>query len=236
MRQKAAERNPDEFRFGMTSSKTYDKGQKVSDRGNPELSQDVVKLLKTQDIGYLRTTAQKTRRERERLEQVYNIQGDTNDSLPPHKSQHSPGRNQHTIFVETKYLKDLLGSQTAVNEDKNKKSNILEEQSMVIHSNTSNTHLNEGDRPNQSSQTENQSSSHLETSKDLRLVKMNQTSRKQRRRNQEVRESKLRLLKSREKELLAAVQELEIQRAKMSNSIGGTSKAGVKWKIRERKK
>lgn len=211
------------------SSKTYDKGQKVSDRGSPKLSQDAVKLLKTQDVGYLRTMAQKTRRERERLEQVYNLQGDTG-------SHHSHGHNQHTVFVETIYLQDLLGSQRAVNGDKNKKSNISEEQFMVTHNKTSKKHDNEGNGPNQSSQTEHVSPFHFETSKNLQVVKKNQISRKQQKRNQEVREFKLRLLKSRERELLAAVHELEIQRAKMNNSTGGTSRAGVKWKIRERKK
>jgi U3 small nucleolar RNA-associated protein 11 len=35
------------------------------------LSNDAVKLMKTQDVGYLRTVLQQTRRERERLEQEF---------------------------------------------------------------------------------------------------------------------------------------------------------------------
>jgi U3 small nucleolar RNA-associated protein 11 len=35
---------------------------------------------------------------------------------------------------------------------------------------------------------------------------------------------------------MIAEEELEKQRAKMSNTVGGTNKDGVKFKIRERKK
>jgi U3 small nucleolar RNA-associated protein 11 len=53
------------------------------------------------------------------------------------------------------------------------------------------------------------------------------------------RERRLKLLeaiKKRERELVVADNELELQRAKMTNSIGGTNKNGVKYKIRERKR
>ncbi|WFD36003.1 hypothetical protein MCUN1_002874 [Malassezia cuniculi] len=53
MRQKAADRNPDEFYHGMLSTRTQ-RGVHVASRGNEALSNDVVALLKTQDAGYLR--------------------------------------------------------------------------------------------------------------------------------------------------------------------------------------
>lgn len=64
LRQKAADRNEDEFYFGMLSrdgpgSRHSDgkkwKGTVAGDRGNRSLDVDVVRLLKTQDIGYVRT-------------------------------------------------------------------------------------------------------------------------------------------------------------------------------------
>lgn len=72
LRQKASERNPDEFAFGMMSSTTKN-GVRVAERGRENgttgsLSMDVVKLLKTQDEGYLQTILQQTRKERERTE------------------------------------------------------------------------------------------------------------------------------------------------------------------------
>jgi len=54
LRQKAALKNKDEFYFGMIRSRT-EKGVHVQDRGNEAMPVDVVKLLKTQDAGYVRT-------------------------------------------------------------------------------------------------------------------------------------------------------------------------------------
>lgn len=54
LRQKAAERNKDEFYFGMISSKTKN-GIHIQSRGNEAMPVDIVKLLKTQDAGYVRT-------------------------------------------------------------------------------------------------------------------------------------------------------------------------------------
>ncbi|KAL7004775.1 hypothetical protein EMMF5_005690 [Cystobasidiomycetes sp. EMM_F5] len=54
LRQKASTRNKDEFYFGMVRGKT-EKGVHIQDRGNVAMPTDVVKLLKTQDAGYVRT-------------------------------------------------------------------------------------------------------------------------------------------------------------------------------------
>lgn len=95
LRKKAAERNPDEFHFGMSRARAHDKGQKVADRGNPVLSHDAVKLLKTQDAGYLKTMVQETRKKRERLEEEILVQ----EGVKGLKRQ--DGR-RHLIFVESK--------------------------------------------------------------------------------------------------------------------------------------
>jgi U3 small nucleolar RNA-associated protein 11 len=47
---------------------------------------------------------------------------------------------------------------------------------------------------------------------------------------------KLQVVKNRERELVAAEEELEAQRAKMNNTVGGVNKHGVKFKVRERKR
>ncbi|CAL1694034.1 unnamed protein product [Somion occarium] len=54
LRQKAAERNKDEFYFAMNRQKT-EKGVHVQDRGNEALPVDIVKVLKSQDENYIRT-------------------------------------------------------------------------------------------------------------------------------------------------------------------------------------
>ncbi|KAK1924064.1 small-subunit processome [Papiliotrema laurentii] len=53
LREKAAFRNKDEFYHGMTKAKTKN-GVEMGDRGNVALSAETVKLLKTQDVGYVR--------------------------------------------------------------------------------------------------------------------------------------------------------------------------------------
>ncbi|RSH83567.1 uncharacterized protein EHS24_007255 [Apiotrichum porosum] len=53
LREKAAFRNKDEFYWGMVKGKTKG-GIHIQDRGNEALSTDVVKLLKTQDLGYIK--------------------------------------------------------------------------------------------------------------------------------------------------------------------------------------
>ncbi|KAF5388506.1 hypothetical protein D9757_004604 [Collybiopsis confluens] len=54
LKQKAAERNKDEFYFAMTKEKTKG-GVHLKDRGSVALPTDVVKVLKTQDENYVRT-------------------------------------------------------------------------------------------------------------------------------------------------------------------------------------
>ncbi|EIW70548.1 U3 small nucleolar RNA-associated protein 11 [Tremella mesenterica] len=53
LREKAAFRNKDEFYWGMVKGKTVE-GVAVGDRGNKALDADLVKILKTQDMGYVR--------------------------------------------------------------------------------------------------------------------------------------------------------------------------------------
>ena len=55
-------------------------------------------------------------------------------------------------------------------------------------------------------------------------------------REQKLRESKLKLLRQRQKEIRAASEALGQQRAKMANNVGGVTAAGFKWKVRERHK
>ncbi|KAL4269263.1 UTP11 family protein [Pleurotus pulmonarius] len=54
LRQKAADRNKDEFYFSMNKEKTRG-GVHIKDRGNVALPTDMVKVLKTQDENYVRT-------------------------------------------------------------------------------------------------------------------------------------------------------------------------------------
>ncbi|KAI9853113.1 MAG: hypothetical protein M1838_001614 [Thelocarpon superellum] len=92
LRQKAGERNPDEFYFGMMRSRTSKaSGTRIGDRGNTVLSQDSVRLLKTQDMGYLRTMAMKARKETEKLEGGVVLGKD---------GAEVQGKGRHVVFVD----------------------------------------------------------------------------------------------------------------------------------------
>ncbi|KAI5459195.1 small-subunit processome [Mariannaea sp. PMI_226] len=79
LREKAADRNEDEFYFGMLSRKGPSSSSLMSgkswsgkvqgDRGNKAMDVDTVRLLKTQDIGYVRTMKQIAAKEVARLEE-----------------------------------------------------------------------------------------------------------------------------------------------------------------------
>lgn len=53
LKEKAAFRNKDEFYFGMVKAQTKG-GVEIGDRGNEALGVDVVKVLKSQDLGWVR--------------------------------------------------------------------------------------------------------------------------------------------------------------------------------------
>jgi U3 small nucleolar RNA-associated protein 11 len=78
LRDKAEDRNEDEFYFGMMSRQgpgsrlqggRHWKGTVSGDRGSKVMDMDTVRLLKTQDRGYVRTMRQVTTKKVERLEQ-----------------------------------------------------------------------------------------------------------------------------------------------------------------------
>lgn len=227
----------------MSRARAHDKGQKVADRGNPVLSYDAVKLLKTQDAGYLRTMAQATRKKRERLEEEILVQEGV-------KGFEGHDGRKHVVFVESREeqnnLIETLKSSKAGDDDDNDDGRLSiparpratkAPKSMCLvrrpcRANENHTLGSENDQ----SQPDQQSNKTGNQKKDLSDLKNERRLRKLRKRAQDGRLSKLKLLKIREKELLAAERQLELQRAKMSHSVGGVNKAGFKWKVRERKK
>jgi U3 small nucleolar RNA-associated protein 11 len=90
----------------MMKSSVDDKGRKIADRGNVALSTDVVKLLKTQDAGYIRTMLQVTRKEREELEQrlILEEQGEARALKDGQKAK----KGKHRVFVENEEEQEEL--------------------------------------------------------------------------------------------------------------------------------
>ncbi|KAL9092571.1 MAG: hypothetical protein Q9165_004375 [Trypethelium subeluteriae] len=226
LRQKAAMRNPDEFSFAMVSSRTDGHGARIADRGNRPLSQDVVKLLKTQDIGYVRTMLQKTRKERERAEQGLQILegGDGDKELRVLREVGGPGekgKGTHMVFVGSRdeqldfraeewFGTDEKGLKRSWNRGKRKQVPVHEEDE------------EQGDQIEQ-----------VEGGEEA----FDRTERRRIQRSKESRRKYLEALKEREQDLIIAEQELDLQRAKMNNTATtGVNKNGAKFKIRERKK
>ncbi|KKY19123.1 putative u3 small nucleolar rna-associated protein utp11 [Phaeomoniella chlamydospora] len=217
--QKASERNPDEFAFGMLSAEKSKQGKHGQNSLENRLSHDTVKLLKTQDQGYLRTVGQKSRRELEELEREINVA----EAMERIGDERANGDDPGT--------KDS-GERTKISSPPpNKKTIFLDPSSPPIKSIPNPSTTSPPSRSASSTPPPPQSTS--KTSKNLANQRR---TRKLRARLREVRASKLQALKQRQKEILKAAEELELQRARMSGAIGGVNKDGVKFRRRERKR
>ena len=203
----------------MLSSKSR-KGRKLADRGNPSLSHDAVKLLKTQDAGYLQTMIQKTRRAIRKLEQEFVLRaGEGVDVLG---GREQSGRGQHLIFVDDEEEQMQYGPKGRA------RAIPYQEKAPRLGGDEDEEEI-EGDgktTPPKSRQ---------RLAKEALAAKEEKALQRSHRKEQNARKSKLAALKTREKDLRDAENELELQQAKMSNSVGGVTKTGVKWKVRERK-
>ncbi|KAF2853628.1 U3 snoRNP-associated protein-like protein Utp11 [Plenodomus tracheiphilus IPT5] len=220
--QKARDRNPDEFSFKMMSSKVDKQGKKVADRGNEALSAEVVKLLKTQDAGYIRTMLQMARRDREELEQklILEEQGEARVV----KDEDAAKRRMHRVFVENEEEQRAFDPEAWFgNGDE-----------LPIRKEAEEWEDENEDEDESTPRSNTPSKKQLEREA---LAKMQARKfRKDRERAQSRTVMKLFAAKQREKALAAAEDELDAQRAKMNHTVGGVNKNGVKFKIRERKR
>jgi U3 small nucleolar RNA-associated protein 11 len=199
------------------------------------LSHEAIKLLKTQDKGYLRTVGERLRREIERLERDVELQNSMNKSLGKKdgkKDDESMDEDGFDAFDDE--LDDFdfgapvqpKPNRTVFADDRKDQ---LEMKKLRLQ------------KEEAASDEEDQSSSKArKTPKDLEaerkaLVEARRA-RKTRKRAVEARANKLAALRKQHAEIETAEKELDWQRAKMGNSVGGTNKDGIKWKIRERKR
>lgn len=102
LRSKAAQYNPDEYYHAMTKKRTDDRGIIVSDRGNELLSVDQAKLLKTQDVNYVRTMRLN---EAKKIEKMKNNLG-------------FKSKGKHTVFVGSEQERDDFDPEAYFNTDK----------------------------------------------------------------------------------------------------------------------
>lgn len=87
LRRKAEERNPDEFYFAMEKGQTKNGVHVVPTAERNKYSQDELRLMKSQDVGYLTLKAQAELKKVEKMQANLHFLG-------------VPTQNKHTVFVE----------------------------------------------------------------------------------------------------------------------------------------
>jgi hypothetical protein len=224
--EKARDRNPDEFSFKMISSKVDRQGKKVADRGNAVLTPDVVKLLKTQDAGYIRTMLQMVRKERQELEQKLVLE---EGEVRAVKDAGSNRQGKHRVYVDDEEEQRSFDAESWFGRGGNLPGRPNHSEDFQAHgSDEYDDDDTEVTRPKKLSKKQLEAE---EAAK--RQRKVLDRSRQQ---AQGRTAHRLEAVKRREKELAAAEDELDLQRARMNNTVGGVNKHGVKFKVRERKR
>ncbi|KAI5199714.1 hypothetical protein AUEXF2481DRAFT_42168 [Aureobasidium subglaciale EXF-2481] len=226
LREKGAQRNPDEFAFGMIS-RTTKKGVQQSTRGKENgsqtpMSMDVVKLLKTQDAGYLQTVLQQTRRAREKIEKRVVLMTTGVDASS--KSKRMVFDEDGELVVEEEEPLDF-------DDDDDMDLDLDDLSDLGDLSGLDDLDGPDGDG---SGSEDGKSEDDKSDTKGLSNEEIRQ--RRKKRRAQEVLQNHLEALKDRERDLSSALTQLQEQRARMNNTVGGVNKEGVKFKVRERKR
>ena len=209
----------------MLSSQSK-KELKLAGRQNPVLDQDAVRLLKTQDAGYVATMLQKTQRSQVKLEQEFVLkEGKGVELLGAFSSQK---KGSHKIFVDSR--------KEQMHYEREGKVALRSGSTTRAGYPFSNNEEDDSDRVACIDYHQKQSIEHnADENKDL-ASKQDKIRRTHCRQEQDARRLKLAALNARELGLIEAKNELDLQRAKMSNNVGGINKVGIKWKVRERKK
>lgn len=243
LQEKAKDRNPDEFNFGMVGAKNGQQGKhgrgvgvsrdSAAARG---LTHDAIKLLKTQDQNYLRTVGERIRRQIERLEQDMQLQDGMNVVLGvKSKKKDESEEEDDDDFDGFDDLDDLdFGApvtpkprKVVFADDKGDQQNLKRRREDDVMDQDKDE---AEDKTSQTRKTPKQLAAEKEALREARRA------RKIRKRVIEGRENKLAALRKQYAAIQKAEQEVELQRGKMDRSVGGTNKNGVKWKVRERKR
>ncbi|KZL85492.1 u3 snornp-associated protein utp11 [Colletotrichum incanum] len=219
LRQKAAERNEDEFYFGMLSRNSMGSrlkdgrkwsGTVAGDRGNKAMDMETVRLLKTQDVGYVRTMRNVISKEVKRLEEQIVLVGgieaanhnedDVDDS--DEETDNRPAAPRKIVFLDSAEAKAEAAQQEV----------------MDVDDDGGDEDEFEGFDDDKEDTNDDAQAQKEKTLQRLRLQLQN--------------------AKKKLKVLAKAEEGLEIQRAKMAKTAtsGGTTKKGKKIMVRTRKR
>ncbi|RAL16652.1 rRNA-processing protein UTP11 [Aspergillus homomorphus CBS 101889] len=255
LQEKVRDRNPDEFNFGMMSSHSARQGRHgagVRDSAEARgLGHDAIKLLKTQDAGYLRTVGERIRRQLEKLEEEVKVQEGIKEALGEKdekkkvKKDNDGGFDDDMDFdfdSEDEEDEDDAGSgrksrKVVFADDRDEQKELKRERELRLEDEDDDDEDDDEDDDSfgqRKKQQQKKSRKQIEAER-LALVEARRA-RKMKKRAIEARENKIKALQKQYKEITAAERELDWQRGRMDNVVGGTNKNGVKWKIRERKR
>ncbi|KAG9235926.1 putative U3 small nucleolar RNA-associated protein 11 [Amylocarpus encephaloides] len=204
LKQKVLEKNPDEFYFGMLSRQgpsTMGKnrtGTINGDRGNSVLSLEAVRLLKTQDVGYVRTVRNTARKDVQGLEQQLALIKSSPSNHPTNIDEDDWDR------PKTKVKKIVFADAEEM------ESKVQEAEGELDDLEQDNTNITIEEKA-------------IRKTQRLARVKV---------------EHKLQVARERLKVLTETEQALELQRAGMAKTatVGGVTKKGVKFKVKDRKR
>lgn len=210
------------------------------------LSHEAIKLLKTQDAGYLRTVGERVRRELERVESDVKMQEGMSNSLGENKDKKKgKGRKDAGDMDDDEFEGfdfDLDDIDDDDEDDARPNKVVFAEdraEQLLRKRRLQNTDsMDTTEEPSDDDQKPNpkQKKSPKQLAAERQALVDSRRARKIRKRAIEARENKLKALRKQFEDITAAERELEWQRARMDNVVGGTNKNGVKWKIRERKR
>ncbi|OGM50087.1 U3 small nucleolar RNA-associated protein Utp11 [Aspergillus bombycis] len=237
LEEKVRDRNPDEFAFGMMSSHSQKAGKHgtASRDSAAGLSHDAIKLLKTQDAGYLRTTGERIRRQMDKLEQEIQLQDGMVQSLVGKrpKKKKAPVRDEGDDeldfdFDEESEEEEEAGPKKTVFADDKLEQRALKMKRVQEEGADEEREASFGDLQRKKTARE------LEA--DRLALQEARRARKIKQRAHVAKQNKLAALQKQHNDITAAERQLDWQRGRMDNAVGGTNKNGIKWKIRERKK
>ncbi|KAE8379937.1 small-subunit processome [Aspergillus bertholletiae] len=236
LEEKARDRNPDEFAFGMMSAHSQKAGKHgaAARQSAAGLSHDAIKLLKTQDAGYLRTTGERVRRQMDKLEQEIQLQEGMVQSLV--------GKKQKKKKASVRDEDDEDGFDFDFDEESESESEARPKKTVFADDKLEQRALKQKQVQAENSEVD-ESFEDLQRKKTARELEADRLAlqearraRKIKKRAAEARQNKLEVLQKQYNDITAAERQLDWQRGRMDNSVGGTNKNGIKWKIRERKR
>jgi U3 small nucleolar RNA-associated protein 11 len=105
LRRKASMRNPDEFYFGMNSSGVHEGRHRKLEQAKQkekmaEIGKDAIKIMKSQDLSYIRMQTMKDMRKIERMQASLQYLGDNPETMS--NENVIDKKRRHTVFVDTR--------------------------------------------------------------------------------------------------------------------------------------